>query len=313
MTDQDPSARDELLAAYLDGEATPAQRAIVERDPALLARAELLRTVAVAVGEPVMPPPAHVRREHIAAALEASDTAPNVSSMATRRRGVDFTTLAAIAAVVLLILAVPVVLLRGGSDNGDSMATTASESTSDSDSATDDSASEPEVAAADMAPAGDEAAAGTSTNETFDAEESAEAPADEPAEEAADEPAEDGGALADEDGEAARSAALFAQTPTLSLELVVDEQALAAEVLAFISDAPAPNLDDDIDLGEEFECLVEWLDENPDIDDTSVLVIGDAIIDSDFVSYVAVQTPLGVRLVVLATGSCEPGFDDIVQ
>ena len=49
--------QDELVSAYLDGEATPAEIAEVEASDALLARVEELRAVRDAVAEPVTPLP----------------------------------------------------------------------------------------------------------------------------------------------------------------------------------------------------------------------------------------------------------------
>ncbi len=137
MNEHDPLHRDELVAAYLDGEATPAERALVEADPELMARADLLRRVADMVAEPVMPPPADVKRAHIAAALAASSTADNVTSLATKQRQIDWTRLGAIAAVVIAVLAVPIVLLRGGDDDDSGEVATAVESADDTTAAGD--------------------------------------------------------------------------------------------------------------------------------------------------------------------------------
>ena len=62
MTDSPSSDRDELVAAYLDGEATPAERAIVEGDADLMERVAILSQVVSMVSEPVAPAPA--RRLH---------------------------------------------------------------------------------------------------------------------------------------------------------------------------------------------------------------------------------------------------------
>lgn len=139
MNEHDPLHRDELVAAYLDGEATPTERAQVEADPELMARADLLRQVADMVAEPVMPPPTDVKRAHIAAALAASSTADNVTSLATKQRQMDWTRLGAIAAVILAVLAVPIVLLRGGDDDDGEVAT-AVEASDDGAASADESA-----------------------------------------------------------------------------------------------------------------------------------------------------------------------------
>ncbi|MGF1598781.1 MAG: anti-sigma factor family protein [Acidimicrobiales bacterium] len=63
----------ELLSAYLDGEATPEEVARVEADPALLAEAEALRSVAERLGRELPPVPASLRRGQVAAALDLFD------------------------------------------------------------------------------------------------------------------------------------------------------------------------------------------------------------------------------------------------
>ena len=72
-----PQERDELASAYLDGEATAEERAMVEADPALLARAEQLRHAAAEVAGPVAEAG---REEIIAQALESFKPAEAKSS-----------------------------------------------------------------------------------------------------------------------------------------------------------------------------------------------------------------------------------------
>ena len=55
MTDHAPSDHDELIAAYVDGEATEGERALVEGDPELMGRVAIMREIAELVGEPVSP------------------------------------------------------------------------------------------------------------------------------------------------------------------------------------------------------------------------------------------------------------------
>lgn len=62
---------DLLASAYLDGEATSEEVAMVERDPQLLARVEELRTVSEQVGTPVSGPSAELKEQQLAAALSA--------------------------------------------------------------------------------------------------------------------------------------------------------------------------------------------------------------------------------------------------
>ena len=68
MSNLTPEELDELASAYLDGEATAEERAMVEADPDLLARAEQFRHAAAEVASPVTEAG---REEIIAQALEA--------------------------------------------------------------------------------------------------------------------------------------------------------------------------------------------------------------------------------------------------
>ena len=151
MTDSLPDPElDELVAAYLDGEATPDERARVQNDPVLLARAEQLHAVSRMVAEPVVPPDAARRDAHIAAALEASSTSPVVTSLPSGRNRPEMLRIASIAAVVLAILvAVPLLLSNGGDD--DDLATGDATSADDGLAAMDSVAAEGSDGAAEMA------------------------------------------------------------------------------------------------------------------------------------------------------------------
>ncbi|MFN3218109.1 MAG: hypothetical protein ACE367_16560 [Acidimicrobiales bacterium] len=209
MTDPTPDAElDELVAAYLDGEATAAERARVQGDPVLLARAEALRAVSRMVAEPVAAPDAALRDAQIAAALAASSTSPVVTAMPTNRSRSDLLRFASIAAAVLAILvAVPLLVSNTGSDDED-MATEAS-SADDGLAAMDSVAASEgdEDGAAEMAAeeepsersAGDEAAA----DDIAAAEAAPVAPEDGDAEEgfAGEEPAEEEAAFDDDLGQ----------------------------------------------------------------------------------------------------------------
>ena len=77
---------DLLASLYLDGEANPEERALVEADPALLALVEEFRAMAADVSNVSVP--AGLAPSQIAAALDAFDAASeatNVTSMADRR------------------------------------------------------------------------------------------------------------------------------------------------------------------------------------------------------------------------------------
>lgn len=64
---------DLLASSYLDGEATPEEVAMIERDPALLARVEELRVAQSAMRGPVSPPSMALKEDQLASALAAFD------------------------------------------------------------------------------------------------------------------------------------------------------------------------------------------------------------------------------------------------
>ena len=149
--------RDELLSAYLDGEATPAEIAEVEGDDALLARVEELRAVRDAVATPVPSLSAEQRDQLISAVLGVADAEVDArleAKIVPRHRPQPLF-LAVAAAVILLAAAVSAGLLgsRGGDDAG-----MAVESTSMAGSAAPAEMADEPTAQADMA-AADEAMA----------------------------------------------------------------------------------------------------------------------------------------------------------
>ena len=178
MTTPPPNA-DELVSAYLDGEAAPDEVAQVEAHPELLARVEAMRAVSEQLA--VFPEaPAQQRETHIAAALDAfddlmrddpiardaSDSAVDVQAPATtvtsldaarqRRRPRRINALAAAAAaIVVVFIGATVFSLSTGSNSSD-LADDASAESSD-DSAADDVADEADfsraVVAAEAPPA----------------------------------------------------------------------------------------------------------------------------------------------------------------
>jgi hypothetical protein len=108
--------QDELASAYLDDAVTPAERAQVEADPALLARVEVLRSVHDALANPVVPPTTAERTAAIAAALGAATVIDiDINAARTQRR----LRIASIAAAIVLVLGAAGVLVRvvdNGSD-----------------------------------------------------------------------------------------------------------------------------------------------------------------------------------------------------
>ena len=137
-----PQERDELASAYLDGEATAEERAMVEADPALLARAEQLRHAAAEVASPVAEAG---REEIIAQALESFKPAEAKSSKLPawlgqrkrkmpklrissrgRLRNSQLVPIFSVAAVLVVVfLAISVIVLLGddtGDDDSDAVA-----------------------------------------------------------------------------------------------------------------------------------------------------------------------------------------------
>lgn len=133
---------DELVSAYLDGEATAAEISRVEADADLMAQVEAMRAVAAVVATPPLPPTDEVRDGHIAAALAASRTAPNVTSLGAARAARTpwyRQPVAAVAAVIVAALvAVPLLSQLGGSDADNDVAGSAA-----SDDGGDEASGEP--------------------------------------------------------------------------------------------------------------------------------------------------------------------------
>jgi hypothetical protein len=119
MTEPELFSDDEIVSAYLDGEATPTERARVENDPRLQARLAELRVAARAVGTPHFFPDAPGRDELIARAVAASGTVASPTSGggatvtdlgAARQRRTIVIALSAAAAVLLVLIAAPLAL-----------------------------------------------------------------------------------------------------------------------------------------------------------------------------------------------------------
>ena len=215
MSDPLPNP-DELVSAYLDGETTPAEAALVEQDAALMTRVEELRAARDAVARPV-PPLSTTRREQIIGAAMASADQAAASGVVVPLRRFPQPILAAAAAVAALAAVVGAGLLAsrlGGDDYADEASGAPTTASADySDSGTDDAA--PEMAdmaepAAEEEPAAEmeatmgaamaEAPASEAAPEAAEAREAAPeaAEAREAAPEAAEEPADEM-AMADDD------------------------------------------------------------------------------------------------------------------
>ncbi|MEE9414502.1 MAG: hypothetical protein V3V01_04395 [Acidimicrobiales bacterium] len=134
MTDSDPSLPDdELVSAYLDGEATVDEVARVEADPELLRQVEAFRAVAsLTAAAPARPDDYAATRERaINAALAASSTTPKVTSLApVQARRSRFSkpmlgVLSAAAVILVFFLGAAIVGNLGGGDDADTAASSA--------------------------------------------------------------------------------------------------------------------------------------------------------------------------------------------
>ncbi len=146
MTDRDVTL---LASAYLDGEATEAERARVVDDPLLRAEVDRLRDVRAIVAD-VPAPRVSVREAHLASALEAweripqeRDATPVGATSATRRRRNQATTnrwMLAAAAAIVVVLAGGLTLRSltdrdDGADDADTFAADEPAATEDGDDA----------------------------------------------------------------------------------------------------------------------------------------------------------------------------------
>ena len=133
MNDFDPSL-DEIVSAYVDGEATPDERARVEADPVLVERAATFRALHEAVSAPDSPASDDVRRALIRRAV--AGTAPTVATVHTLRRSRRATTLGPIvaaAAVIAMFFGLGT-LLVASQDNGDDSSASGSFASADAES-----------------------------------------------------------------------------------------------------------------------------------------------------------------------------------
>ena len=116
----------ELVSAYIDGEATPAEVEHVEATPSLRAWADRLRALAGVVAEPPAAVAPDVQARMIDRAMAAGASVHSLAdARATRdhRRGARrWLPALSAAAVLLILLAVVPVLLRSGGQNTDTTA-----------------------------------------------------------------------------------------------------------------------------------------------------------------------------------------------
>ena len=124
MNDFDPTL-DEIVSAYVDGEATAAERAQVEADPALLERVATFRRLHDAVATTAVPASAEARRALIARALrDMAPPAAMVHPLRARRFAAAARPLAVAAAIIAAFIGFAA--LVANNDNGEDSETFAS-------------------------------------------------------------------------------------------------------------------------------------------------------------------------------------------
>ena len=262
---------DELVSAYLDDEATPAEIAEVEASDALLARVKELRAVRDALAEPVVPLSAEQRDDSIDAALGVADAgdAARLEARVLPLQRPQRLLLAMAAAVIVLAAVVGTGLIasRGG-EKADTVASTAApaaeaaaEPADAAPSAGEEPMPEMDIAAADEA-MGEKAPAEEPMAEEDMAE---EAPAGEvalaaaAAEAQAEVTAEAAEAMADELARLAEEEAALAQeAPAATTTTVAAVTTIAAEAAGADGGDDSPN-EQVVDLGtqESLESLFE--------------------------------------------------------
>ena len=126
MNDFDPIL-DEIVSAYVDGVATPDERARVESDPALVERAATFRRLHDALAAPPEPAGDEVRNALIARALTATATPGATVHTLRSRRSATLGPIAAAAAVIAMFfgLGTWLVASQDNNDAGDASSTAA--------------------------------------------------------------------------------------------------------------------------------------------------------------------------------------------
>ena len=229
---------DELVSAYVDGEATPAEIAAVEQDDALMARVEQLRSVRDAVAAPVAPVSTELRDQMIGAAIAVADaenaqrTEARIVPIHRRRE-----TLLAVAAAAILLAAVVsagLIASRGGDDSTEMAAEAPTEAADAGTAAADMAAPAEEEPMAEAAPMAEEEpmAATTTTAYVEMAEEEPVAEPEAPAEETADTTQATGAEEADQQDEDERRTVGETAVPVVDLGEFENLESLFANVAA---------------------------------------------------------------------------------
>jgi hypothetical protein len=124
MNEFDPSL-DEIVSAYVDGVATPAERARVENDPTLVERAATFRRVQDALATAPAATDDELRNRFIARAL--AESAPPIASVQPlrSRRATTLGPIIAAAAVIAMFFGLGTWLVASQDNNDDSASTSA--------------------------------------------------------------------------------------------------------------------------------------------------------------------------------------------
>lgn len=253
---------DELVSAYLDGEATPAEIAEVEASDALLARVEEFRAVRDALAEPIVPLPAVQRDDLIGAALgvaDAEDAArPEARVVPLQRPQRLLLAMAAAVIVLAAVVGTGLIASRGGDDYDETAASTAASA----DEAAAGMAAEP----VDAAPAAEEEPMPEMDIGTADEAVAEDAPAEEPmaeeplaAEAMAEEMAETAEAMADELARLAEEEAAAALAEDAMAAPTTSPPAATTTAAAEADDGDDAPTEQVVDLGtqESLESLFE--------------------------------------------------------
>ena len=185
--DLTPQEMDELASAYLDGEVTPDEAALVETDPHMQALVEELRAVRGLVAAPVEAPSDEVRDQMIARALDHRAPVVSLETARWRLRAIppQARVILAAAAVIAAIAVVGVTIFErqgdefAGDDDGMASAPVMADAPADA---------EPEAPAPEAAVDTDSLEAAEESAPMDDSDESGEAfAAESPAAEAGDE------------------------------------------------------------------------------------------------------------------------------
>lgn len=274
-----------LASAYLDAEASDAEVARVESDPALLARVAELEALRDRLAVPT--PPRDLVDDHVAAALAAystpiatPDTGTPADELTARRarqgrRWYERIPLGAVAAAVVVIALVGAISQIDTGDSDDMAADTASEALESTDDAGDDSGDDSGDAAGS---GGDDSAA--------DGDAGAESPA----------------AESDTFGADEQTNAEVARLAFSDVDALADHLAARFDAPAPTTSTTSPSTQSDATVGQTpAGCALDAL---PGVDQREITAIEPAVIAGQEVTALVI-TGDGRRLVVVDDATCD--------